>query len=98
MIELARAMYICNTLQEVTRRAAAAAVNANFTVGDALREARVKAIFREDPGMLAFAAPIYRCTHPNRLFVYRAQREYFTDRTSHCDAVQPGRKQEELRG
>jgi Flp pilus assembly protein TadG len=58
MIELARAMYICNTLQEVTRRAAAAAVNTDFTVPGALDAVRRKAIFRDNPGMLAFADPV----------------------------------------
>lgn len=57
-IELARAMYICNTLQEVTRRAAAAAANTDFTDAGALDRVREKAIFRDDPGMLAFADPV----------------------------------------
>jgi hypothetical protein len=58
MIEIARAMYICNTLQEVTRRAAAAAVITDFTDGGALDRVRENAIFRDSPGMLAFADPV----------------------------------------
>lgn len=58
MIEVARAMYICNTLQEVTRRAAAAAVNTDFTDATALNHVREKAIFRDGPGMLVFADPV----------------------------------------
>ena len=58
MIELARVMYICNTLQEVTRRAAAAAVNTDFTIPSALNRVRENAIFRDGPGMLAFADPV----------------------------------------
>jgi hypothetical protein len=58
LIEIARAMYICNTLQEVTRRAAAAAVNKDFSDPAALKEVQAKAIFREDAGMLVFGDPI----------------------------------------
>ena len=58
MIELARAMYICNTLQEVTRRAAAAAVNTDFTIPGALSQVQQRAVFRSDRGMLAFADPV----------------------------------------
>lgn len=58
IIELARAMYICNTLQEVTRRAAALAVNTDFTDTTAMQHVREKAIFRDSPGLLAFGDPI----------------------------------------
>jgi Flp pilus assembly protein TadG len=58
IMELARAMYICNTLQEVTRRAAAAAAKTDFSDANALSQVRVKSIFRDGPGMLAFADPI----------------------------------------
>lgn len=58
LIEVARAMYMCNTLQEVTRRAAAAAVNTNFTDANALNTVRISAIFRDTAGMLAFADPV----------------------------------------
>lgn len=58
IIELARAMYICNTLQEVTRRAAAMAVHADFSDGPAMQRLREQAIFRDSPGYLAFADPV----------------------------------------
>jgi hypothetical protein len=58
IIEVARAMYICNTLQEVTRLAAAKAVNADFSDSAALQTIRQKSIFRDSPGMLVFAEPI----------------------------------------
>ena len=58
IIEVARAMYICNTLQEVTRRAAALATNTDFTNDLALQDVREEAIFRNTPGILAFAEPI----------------------------------------
>lgn len=58
IIELARAMYICNTLQEVTRRAAALAVNTDFSNGSSMQHVRELAIFRESPGGLVFASPV----------------------------------------
>lgn len=58
IMELARAMYICNTLQEVTRRAAALAANTDFSDGTAMQRVRERAIFRDSPGFLAFARPI----------------------------------------
>lgn len=58
IIEFARAMYIFNTLQEVTRRAAAAAVNVNFTSSAAVDEVRWNAVFRDTAGPLMFAQPI----------------------------------------
>lgn len=58
LIEAARAMYICNTLQEVTRRAAAAAVSTDFSDSTALHQVQQKAIFRDNAGMLAFADPV----------------------------------------
>jgi hypothetical protein len=58
IIELARAMYICNTLQEVTRRAAALAANTDFSNTEAMRQVRERAIFRESPGQLLLADPI----------------------------------------
>jgi hypothetical protein len=58
VIEVARLMYVYNTLQEVTRRAAAAAVS--VYPNDALEIAKVKqdAVFRNNPGELAAAPPI----------------------------------------
>lgn len=57
-IELARAMYICNVLQEVTRRAAAQAVVTDFSNGAAMQRIREYAVLRESPGLLAFADPV----------------------------------------
>jgi Flp pilus assembly protein TadG len=58
IMELARAMYICNTLQEVTRRAAALAANTDFSDTAAMQRVRERAIFRTAPGFLTFANPI----------------------------------------
>jgi hypothetical protein len=58
IIELARAMYICNTLQEVTRQAAALAVHTDFSDASAMQRVREKAVFRDSPGLLAFADPV----------------------------------------
>jgi hypothetical protein len=58
VVEMARIMYICNTLQEVTRRAAERAVNADFTDSAALQGIREAAVFRNSPGALMLAEPI----------------------------------------
>lgn len=58
IIELARAMYIFNTLQEVTRRAAALATNVDFSDASAVQGVRERAIFRNGPGFLMFADPV----------------------------------------
>jgi hypothetical protein len=58
IVEIARAMYICNTLQEVTRRAAALAVNTDFSNATAMQHVREQAIFRAAPGLLVFADPV----------------------------------------
>jgi hypothetical protein len=58
IIEVGRAMYICNALQEVTRRAAALATNTDFSNALAMQSVRELAIFRTSPGLLAFAEPI----------------------------------------
>lgn len=58
VLELARAMYVINTLQEVTRRAAAEAANTDFSDAAALRRVRQKAIFRSSSGQLALADPV----------------------------------------
>lgn len=58
VVELTRAMYICNTLQEVTRRAAALAANTDFSDSAAIQQVRETAVFRESPGLLAFADPV----------------------------------------
>ena len=51
-------MYICNTLQEVTRMAAALAANTDFSNATAIQHVREKAVFRDSPGTLAFADPM----------------------------------------
>jgi len=58
ILELARAMYICNTLQEVTRRAAALAVNTDFADANAMQRVREYSVLRNSPGFLAFADPV----------------------------------------
>jgi hypothetical protein len=58
VIELARAMYICNTLQEATRRAAVLAAKTDFTDSAKMQQVREAAIFRDSPGSLSFGDPI----------------------------------------
>jgi hypothetical protein len=58
IVEIARAMYICNTLQEVTRRAAALAATTDFSSATAMQRVREQAVFRESPGFLVFAQPV----------------------------------------
>lgn len=58
VIELARLIYVFNTLQEVTRRAATAAANTDPSDTSAMDKVRQKAIFRNDAGTLALADPI----------------------------------------
>lgn len=56
-LELARWEFLLNTLQEVTRRAAAAAANADFS-DTALRKVQAAAVFRNSHGPLAFGDPV----------------------------------------
>jgi hypothetical protein len=58
IMELARVMYMYNTLAEATRRAASAAANINFRNSTALDTARQYAIFRDSPGALVIGDPI----------------------------------------
>lgn len=58
IIEVARLMYVYNTLQEVTRRAAAAAVNVYPRDTAAIKKVKVDAVFRNSPGELPLAPPI----------------------------------------
>jgi Flp pilus assembly protein TadG len=58
IIELARVMYMYNTLAEATRRAANAAANIDFRDSTALDHARQQAIFRDSPGTLFVGEPI----------------------------------------
>jgi hypothetical protein len=58
IIETARLLFVYNTLQEVTRRAAAAAVNVYPRDTGAVASVRQHAIFREAPGDLMLAKPV----------------------------------------
>ncbi|MDB5936816.1 MAG: pilus assembly protein TadE [Massilia sp.] len=58
IIEIARIMYIYNTLQEVTRRAAAAAATSDFSNAATTNAIRQNAIFRTSPGELVLASPV----------------------------------------
>jgi hypothetical protein len=58
IIEIARLLYVFNTLQEVTRRAAGAAASVYATDSDATARVRQYAIFRNTPGGLVLAPPI----------------------------------------
>lgn len=57
-LELARLMFVFNTLQEVTRRAAVAAVNVDPRDTAAIDKVKQNAIFRDSPGELMLASPI----------------------------------------
>ncbi|QOY96237.1 pilus assembly protein [Massilia sp. UMI-21] len=67
ILELARAMYMMNTLPEVTRSAARAAANISFKDSAALDLARKRAVFNEVSGALPFGSPI---TYRNIRFEY----------------------------
>lgn len=58
VIEVSRHLYVFNTLQEVTRRAAAVAVNVYPTDTAAMSSLKQQAIFRRSPGELALAPPV----------------------------------------
>lgn len=58
VIELARLLFVFNTLHEVTRRAAAAAVNVYPRDTNGTDRVRQNAIFRSSPGGLMLANPI----------------------------------------
>jgi Flp pilus assembly protein TadG len=57
VMELSRAIYVINTLQEVTRRAAVAAANVQPTEA-ALGQIRAQAVFRDSAGMLMLGDPV----------------------------------------
>lgn len=57
IIETARLLFVCNTLQEVTRRGAAAAAKV-YPTDTATAAVRQNAIFRNSPGELMLAPPI----------------------------------------
>ena len=58
VVEIARLLYIFNTLQVVTQRAAAAAANADFSDAAAMAGVRQRAIFRGSAGTLSIGAPV----------------------------------------
>lgn len=57
VLEIARLVYLFNTLQEVTRRAAVMAMNSPFDQ-DAQDTLRKKALFRDNQGYLILGAPV----------------------------------------
>lgn len=58
VLELARVMYMFNTLQMVTQRAATLASNADFSNAAAMNAVRQSAVFRNSPGTLAMGTPV----------------------------------------
>lgn len=58
VIEIARAMYIFNTVYEVTRRAANAALSTDFSNSAQMDAIRAKSIFRTSAGTLFFGYPL----------------------------------------
>lgn len=58
LIEVARAMYLWNTLQEVTRRAASAAARTDFSDTAAINLVRRDAVFGGPAGLLPAGDPI----------------------------------------
>lgn len=58
LVELARLVYIDNTLQDATRRAAAAAAVTDWRDDTAMNLVRRNAVFRSDAGELVLGAPI----------------------------------------
>jgi hypothetical protein len=57
-LELARVEFLLNTMQEVTRRAAAAAANVNYNDPTAMQKVQADAVFRNSPGPLTLGDPI----------------------------------------
>jgi hypothetical protein len=58
IFEFTRILFVYNTLQEVTRRAASSAANIYPLDDTALNQARQAAVFRDSPGQLALAPPV----------------------------------------
>jgi hypothetical protein len=58
VMEMARAVYLLNTLQEVSRRAAALAAVTDFSDPAAMAAVRQQAVFRDTPGALLLGDPI----------------------------------------
>jgi Flp pilus assembly protein TadG len=57
-LELARMEFLLNTLEEVTRRAAAAAANVDYRDTTALQKVQMDAVFRNSSGPLALGTPV----------------------------------------
>lgn len=57
-LELARIEFLLNTLEEVTRRAAAAAANVDYTDTAAMQKLQADAVFRNSSGPLALGDPV----------------------------------------
>ncbi len=58
VMELARAMFLFNTLQDVTRTAALGAATADYRDDGAMARVRQRAIFRTTPGLLVVGDPV----------------------------------------
>jgi hypothetical protein len=58
VLELARSMYVVNTIQDVTRRAAHLAATANVSSTETLDLIRQRAVSRQSPGEMPLGAPI----------------------------------------
>lgn len=58
LLELARVMYLFNTLPMVAQRAALQAARTDFSNGTALQAVRQQAVFRDRPGMLLLGEPV----------------------------------------
>jgi len=58
LLEVARGVYLFNTVQEITRRAARAAVVTDFSDGAAMERLRRHALFRTTDGTLMLGGPI----------------------------------------
>lgn len=58
IIEMARALYLLHTLQEATRRAAAAAAVSDFSDPAAMNRIRQAAVLRDTPGTLLLGTPV----------------------------------------
>jgi len=57
-LELARIEYLFNTLEESTRRAAAAAANVDYRDAAAMEKIQADAVFRDSAGPLALGDPV----------------------------------------
>ena len=58
IVELARLLYMYNTLQDATRRAGNSAAVTDYRDLSAMNLVRQKAIFRSDPGELVLGSPV----------------------------------------